>query len=87
MMETNDQVIGPFNLGNPHEFTILELAQKVIALTGSSSKIVFKPLPSDDPIQRQPVIDKAKEQLRGWEPKVNLEEGLKKTIEYFKSTL
>ena len=87
MMETNDQVIGPFNLGNPNEFTILELAQKVIALTGSSSKIVFKPLPSDDPIQRQPVIDKAKEQLRGWEPKVNLEEGLKKTIEYFKSTL
>lgn len=87
MMETNDQVIGPFNLGNPHEFTILELAQKVIALTGSSSKIVLKPLPSDDPIQRQPVIDKAKEQLRGWEPKVNLEEGLKKTIEYFKSTL
>ena len=85
MMETED-FSGPVNLGNPGEFTMLELAEKVIALTGSSSKIVHKPLPSDDPLQRRPVIDLAKEQL-GWEPTIHLEEGLKKTIAYFRDRL
>ena len=85
MMETED-FTGPVNLGNPGEFTMLELAKKVIALTGSSSKIVHKPLPSDDPLQRRPVIDLAKEQL-GWEPTIHLEEGLKKTIAYFRDQL
>ncbi|MBW2981144.1 SDR family oxidoreductase [Candidatus Woesearchaeota archaeon] len=79
----NQGYIGPVNLGNPKEFTILELAEKVIKLTGSSSKIVFKPLPEDDPMQRRPDITLAKEKL-GWEPKVELEEGLKKTVPYFK---
>lgn len=77
-----DDFIEPVNIGNPGEFTILELAQKVIELTGSKSKVVNKPLPSDDPMQRQPNIDLAKEKL-GWEPKIQLEEGLKKTIAYF----
>ncbi|MDR3002254.1 MAG: SDR family oxidoreductase [Fibromonadaceae bacterium] len=77
--------IGPINIGNPGEFTILELAEKVIQLTGSKSKIVMEPLPSDDPKQRQPDISKAKKVLN-WEPKINLEEGLKETIAYF-STL
>lgn len=81
MMEAED-FTGPVNIGNPGEFTMLELAEKVIALTGSSSKIVHKPLPSDDPLQRRPVIDLAKEKL-GWKPIVNLDEGLKKTIDYF----
>lgn len=85
MMETED-FTGPVNLGNPGEFTMLELAEKVIALTGSSSKIVHKPLPSDDPLQRRPVIDLAKEKL-GWEPTIHLEEGLKKTIAYFRGRL
>ena len=85
MMETED-FTGPVNLGNPGEFTMLELAEKVIALTGSSSKIVHKPLPSDDPLQRRPVIDLAKEKL-GWEPTIHLEEGLKKTIAYFRDRL
>ena len=75
--------IGPINIGNPGEFTILELAEKIIKLTGSKSKIVKEPLPSDDPKQRKPDISKAKKILN-WEPKVNLEEGLKRTIEYFK---
>lgn len=83
MMGTNDDITGPFNLGNPKEFTILDLAEKVIRLTGSKSKIVFKELPSDDPIQRQPRIDLAKQHLNNWEPMVQLEEGLTKTIEYF----
>jgi UDP-glucuronate decarboxylase len=87
MMATNDDVTGPINLGNPTEFSILELAQKVIELTNSKSKIVFEPLPSDDPIQRQPNIDKAKAMLGGWEPSIQLEDGLKRTIEYFKNTL
>ena len=82
MMNTED-FPGPVNLGNPGEFTILELAEKVIKLTGSKSKIVYKPLPQDDPMQRQPDISLAKEKL-GWEPKINLEEGLKRTIDYFK---
>jgi UDP-glucuronate decarboxylase len=76
--------IGPINIGNPGEFTILELAEKVIELTGSKSRIVKEPLPSDDPKQRRPDISKAKKILN-WEPSVNLEDGLKKTIEYFKT--
>lgn len=83
MMGTIDDITGPFNLGNPKEFTILDLAEKVIRLTGSKSKIVFKELPSDDPIQRQPRIDLAKQHLNSWEPTIQLEEGLTKTIEYF----
>ena len=75
-----DSEIGPLNLGNPGEFTIRELAEKVVALTGSKSEIVCKPLPSDDPKQRKPDISKAKA-LLGWEPKIQLEEGLKRTIE------
>jgi UDP-glucuronate decarboxylase len=81
-----DQVIGPMNIGNPGEFTILELAQKVIELTGSKSHIVYRPMPEDDPKQRQPDITQAREVL-GWEPKVQLEAGLKKTIEYFAQSL
>jgi UDP-glucuronate decarboxylase len=75
--------IGPVNVGNPHEFTIRALAEKVIKLTKSRSKIVYKVLPSDDPKQRQPDISLAKKQLK-WKPKVELEEGLKRTIEYFR---
>jgi UDP-glucuronate decarboxylase len=78
---------GPVNLGNPGEFTILELAEAVIRLTGSSSKVVYEPLPQDDPLQRQPDITLAKEKLDNWEPKVQLEEGLQKTIDYFKGVL
>jgi UDP-glucuronate decarboxylase len=81
-MESPDEFIGPVNLGNPVEFSILELAEKLIHLTGSKSKIVFKPLPSDDPRQRQPDISLAKEKL-GWNPTIPLEDGLVKTIEYF----
>lgn len=84
LMNTGDDFIGPINVGNPNEFTILELAEKVIRLTGSTSKIIFEPLPSDDPMQRQPDISLAKSKL-GWEPKVELEEGLTKTIEFFKT--
>lgn len=82
MMNTEKGFTGPVNLGNPREFTILELAEMVIAMTGSRSRIVFKPLPEDDPKQRKPVIDLAEEKL-GWTPKVQLEDGLKRTIEYF----
>ena len=82
MMNSWDGFTGPVNLGNPGEFTMLELAEKVLALTSSKSKIVYKPLPQDDPTQRKPVIDLAKKEL-DWEPKVALEEGLKKTIAYF----
>lgn len=85
MMATDDNFIGPVNTGNPGEFTMLELAQKVIELTNSKSEIVFHPLPSDDPKQRKPDISLAKEKLKGWEPQIRLEEGLKKTIEYFAS--
>lgn len=84
LMDSPDDFIGPVNLGNPVEFSILELAEKVIHLTGSKSKIVFKPLPSDDPRQRQPDISVAKKSL-GWEPRFPLEEGLGKTIEYFRN--
>lgn len=86
MMNSRDGFTGPVNIGNPGEFTMLELAQKIIDLTGSSSKIVFEPLPQDDPMQRRPVIDLAKKEL-AWEPTVNLEEGLKKTIAYFDDLL
>ena len=86
MMATPDEITGPINLGNPHEFTIKQLAELVIELTGSSSKIIYEPLPSDDPTQRQPIIDKAKEILH-WEPTVQLREGLVKTIEYFDKKL
>lgn len=74
-MNTEDDFIGPVNLGNPNEFSILELAEKVIRLTNSKSKLIFKPLPHDDPKQRQPDITLAKEKL-GWEPTIELEEGL-----------
>jgi UDP-glucuronate decarboxylase len=84
LMDTPDDFPGPVNLGNPTEFTILELAETVIRLTGSSSKIVFKPLPQDDPLQRQPDITLAREKL-GWEPKIKLEEGLERTIAFFKT--
>ena len=83
LMATPDDFTGPVNLGNPGEFTILELATKVIKLTGSRSEIVFKPLPSDDPVQRQPDISLAKKTLQ-WEPAIVLDEGLKKTIAYFR---
>lgn len=86
MMNSEEGFTGPVNLGNPGEFTMLELAEKVIKLTGSKSKIVYLPLPQDDPTQRKPVIDLAKEKLN-WEPKVHLEEGLIKTIEYFKKVI
>ena len=78
--------IGPMNIGNPGEFTIRELAEMVIRLTGSSSKLTFSPLPADDPMQRQPDIRMARE-LLGWEPRVQLEEGLTKTIAYFDTLL
>lgn len=86
MMEADESFIGPVNIGNPQEFTILELAEKVIALTGSASKLIRKPLPSDDPTQRKPDIRLAKERL-DWEPHIQLEEGLKKTITYFEQQL
>jgi UDP-glucuronate decarboxylase len=84
MMNAPDDFNGPVNIGNPNEFSILELADKVIELIGSTSKIVYRPLPKDDPLQRQPNISLAKERL-GWEPKTQLEEGLERTIEYFKN--
>jgi len=85
-MMNSEGFTGPVNIGNPEEFTILELAKKVIAMTGSSSRISFKPLPSDDPTQRKPDITLANEKL-GWSPNVSVDEGLKKTIEYFKKEL
>lgn len=86
LLMNQDEFTGPVNIGNPGEFTILQLAEKVIAMTGSSSKIIFKPLPSDDPLQRKPDISLAQEKLN-WQPKVDLEEGLGLTIEYFKNVL
>ncbi|MDF1594284.1 MAG: SDR family oxidoreductase [Desulfobacterales bacterium] len=82
LMNSPDDVTGPVNIGNPDEFSILDLAQKVIQLIGSKSEIIFQPLPQDDPRQRRPDISLAKKQL-GWEPRLKLEDGLKKTIEYF----
>ena len=86
MMNGPDDFVGPVNLGNPTEFTILDLAEKTIRLTGSKSKIIFKPLPQDDPLQRRPDITLAKEMLQ-WEPRIDVEKGLNKTIEYFRSIL
>ena len=86
MMNSKQGFTGPVNMGNPDEFTILELAQKVIDITGSQSKIIHEPLPSDDPRQRKPDITLAKQEL-DWEPKIKLQEGLKQTIEYFKNLL
>ena len=83
LMNSRDGFTGPVNIGNPNEFTILELAQKVIELTGSKSKIVYQPLPSDDPMQRQPDITLAKT-LLGWEPEVIRKEGMSRTLNYFK---
>ena len=85
-METDDEFKGPLNMGNPNEFTIQELAEKVIDLTGSNSKIIYKTLPEDDPKQRQPNIDLAKEKLN-WSPEVELEAGLERTIAYFRDTI
>ena len=85
MMNTDD-FTGPVNIGNPGEFTMLELAEKVIELTGSKSEIIHKPLPIDDPMKRKPDITLAKEKLK-WEPTVALNEGLQQTIEYFKSVI
>jgi UDP-glucuronate decarboxylase len=83
MMNHPGGFVGPVNLGNPNEFTILELAERVIRLTGSPSRIVHKPLPADDPTQRKPDIALARREL-GWQPTVELEEGLRRTIDYFK---
>ena len=83
MMNAPDDFSGPVNIGNPNEFSILELAEKVIELTGSTSQLIFKPLPEDDPMQRQPNIDLARAKL-GWEPKIQLQEGLTRTIAYFR---
>lgn len=87
MMNTPDEITGPVNIGNPGEFTMLELAQTIIDITGSKSKLVYLPLPEDDPAQRQPDITLARENLSGWEPVVPLREGLMKTIEYFDQLL
>jgi len=87
MMNTGDDHVGPVNIGNPREFTILELAEKIISITKSKSKISYLPLPTDDPNQRKPDITKAKDILNGWDPKIPLEEGLIKTIRYFKDKL
>ncbi len=86
LMNSEEGFTGPVNIGNPSEFTMLELAEKIIKLTKSKSKITFKELPQDDPMQRKPVIELAKREL-GWEPHIALEEGLRKTIEYFKEVL
>lgn len=83
MIGTDDDFTGPVNIGNPVEFTMLELAEKIIAITGSKSKIVHMPLPSDDPRQRKPDITLAAEKLDGWHPEVMLDDGLRRTIEYF----
>ncbi|WP_282126309.1 UDP-glucuronic acid decarboxylase family protein [Marinifilum flexuosum] len=87
MMQTRHNFTGPVNIGNPNEFTILELAQNVIELTNSKSKIINLPLPQDDPTQRQPDISLAKKELDNWEPKIQLREGLQKTITYFDTLL
>jgi UDP-glucuronate decarboxylase len=86
MMNSPEGFVGPVNIGNPCEFTMLELAESVLKLTGSKSKLIFQPLPQDDPKQRQPNIELAKISL-GWEPKVNLEDGLRETVDYFMDIL
>jgi UDP-glucuronate decarboxylase len=87
MMNTEDEITGPINLGNPAEYTIIELAEKILGMVGSKSRIVYRPLPQDDPVKRQPLITEAKLHLNNWEPGVQLEEGLEKTIIYFKKLL
>ncbi len=87
MMQSEPEFIGPVNLGNPNEFTMLELAETIIKLTDSTSKLIFLPLPQDDPKQRQPDISLAKEKLNGWQPNIQLENGLVKTIAYFKALI
>jgi len=87
MMNTADDFTGPVNIGNPGEFTMLELAREIIDITGSKSKLVYLPLPEDDPTQRQPDITLARKKLNGWEPVVPLREGLEKTIHYFDELL
>jgi len=87
MMNSRDDFMGPVNIGNPNEFTMLELANEVIELTNSKSKIVYMPLPADDPTQRQPDISLAQKELGNWEPKIQLKEGLTKTITYFDQLL
>ncbi len=84
MMSTSDDITGPVNIGNPGEFKIIELAEKIIDATGSKSKIIFKDLPADDPTQRKPDISLANKTLKGWSPKIDLDAGLQKTIDYFK---
>ncbi len=86
MMGAPDDITGPINIGNPNEFTILELAKQVIELTGSRSEIVYRPLPQDDPTQRQPIIEKATRILQ-WTPRTQLREGLLKTIAYFETII
>ena len=86
MMNTSEEIVGPINIGNPTEYSMLEMAEIILKLTRSTSKLVFKPLPSDDPKQRKPDITQANEKL-GWEPKVSLQDGLKETISYFKKVL
>ena len=86
LMNSDDSVVGPVNMGNPGEFTMIELAERVLRLTGSKSKLVFMPLPQDDPKQRQPDITRAKELLH-WEPTVALEQGLERTIAYFRTVI
>lgn len=87
MMNTDESFVGPVNIGNPIEFTMLQLAEKVIEITKSTSKLVFKPLPKDDPLQRQPDISLAYDKLSGWKPTYDLEEGLLKTISYFEGLI
>ncbi len=87
MMENEEGFIGPVNLGNPQEYTILQLAEMIVRLTNSSSKIAFKPLPKDDPCRRKPDISLAQEKLGGWTPKIDVKDGLLKTIEYFENEL
>jgi UDP-glucuronate decarboxylase len=87
LMNTGDDFTGPVNIGNPGEFTMLQLAEKVIELTGSTSRIVHRPLPSDDPMQRKPDLTLARKHLGGWEPTTQLDDGLRKTIEYFDALL
>ena len=87
LMNSRDGFLGPVNIGNPGEFTMIQLAEKIIDLSNSSSKIVFQKLPDDDPLQRQPDISLAKKELNNWQPRIDLEEGLIKTIQYFKSII
>jgi UDP-glucuronate decarboxylase len=86
MMNSPEGFTGPINIGNPQEFTILQLAETLIRMTGSASPIIFRPLPQDDPIQRRPDIALAREKL-GWEPRIPLSEGLEKTIAYFRKVI